>query len=107
MAAVFLGGIVPSWCVPTEPGSCFAAWIRTPWGHLLGDRYIMRGHCVVALGVSVTRQEFLIANSWGPAWSAVRWGTATLKGHAKLSYPAMARLLDEDGEACVPTRSKV
>jgi hypothetical protein len=72
-----------------------------PAGMLLG------GHCILCVGVSVTRREFLLANSWGPGWSAVVWGSSVYEGYCKVTFESMARLLEEDGEAVVPTRIRL
>ena len=52
------------------------------------------GHCYLVNGVNVADRTFTIHNSWGPGW-----GT---NGEALISWGDMERLLDEDGEACVP-----
>lgn len=72
---------------------------------------IAGGHCVVVLGVSLTRREFLIANSWGTDWSLIRWPAGrrehTYQGFAKVTFDSMERLLGENGEACIPVRNRV
>lgn len=65
------------------------------------------GHCITALGVSVTRREFLLANSWGPAWSMCQWGARVLAGHCKVTFEDMGFLLEQNGEACIPVRIAV
>lgn len=56
------------------------------------------GHAILVRGVDVKQQYFTLVNSWGKDW-----GT---NGDCKLTYKAMARLLSEDGEACVPSRRR-
>lgn len=53
------------------------------------------GHCILARGVSVKTQTVLLRNSWGP-----RWGNG---GDARISFADLDRLLNEGGEACIPT----
>lgn len=77
-----------------------AGYIR-PTGMLLG------GHCILCVGVSVTRREFLLANSWGPEWSAIMWGSSVYEGYCKVTFEDMARLLEEDGEAVIPMRVRL
>lgn len=62
------------------------------------------GHCILCLGVSVTRREFLLANSWGEDWSVVPWGAKAYQGYCKVTFDEMDRLLQENGEACIPIR---
>lgn len=57
------------------------------------------GHCILARGVNVRRGEVLLRNSWG-----TRWGNG---GDAVIGFDDLERLLNEGGEACIPTfRSK-
>lgn len=53
------------------------------------------GHCLLAKGVNVTNEYFLLHNSWGNSWGP-------LKGDAKISFKDMDFLLRRGGEACVP-----
>lgn len=64
--------------------------------HVAGD--IAGGHAILVRGVSVTLQRFLVHNSWGRSWG----GTDKGPGTAWLSFADMGRLMDEDGEACIP-----
>lgn len=59
-----------------------------PTGELLG------GHAILCRAYSLTAKRYLVHNSWGPDWG--------VNGCAWISQTDMARLLDEDGEACVP-----
>lgn len=72
-----------------------------PTGSLAG------GHCLICIGVSVSRREFLLVNSWGSDWSTISWGISTHKGYCKITYEDMDRLLKESGEACFPTRQRL
>lgn len=70
-----------------------------PEGELVG------GHAIFIRGFHGNRKlkgegrqaVFTLRNSWGP-----RWG---LKGDCYLSYEDLARLLSDNGEACVPVLS--
>jgi hypothetical protein len=53
------------------------------------------GHEYLLRGVNPAAEEFLITNSWTLSWG--------LSGDAKISFPDMLRLLNEDGDACAPT----
>lgn len=54
------------------------------------------GHAWLARGVSLPKRRFLCTNSWGPGWG--------LSGDFYVSFEDMARLLREDGEACIPVK---
>jgi hypothetical protein len=56
------------------------------------------GHCVIANGVSLKGQYFLITNSWGADWGN--------NGTAKLSFEDATMLLNNQGEACIPVGRK-
>jgi hypothetical protein len=75
-----------------------AGGIIRPTGSLVG------GHAIIAVGVSLSRRAFLLANSWGPDWSTIPWGTKTYRGYCRVTFADMDRLLKENGEACIPTR---
>lgn len=55
---------------------------------------VQGGHCVLVKAVDVKNQTFTIHQSWGTSWG--------LKGDCKISWSDMARLLNEQGDACVP-----
>lgn len=76
-------------------------------GYVAPTGALKGGHCVTAIGVNIARQEFLLVNSWGPDWSTATWGKKYLPGHFKMTYASMDRLLQEGGEACIPTRVRV
>lgn len=54
------------------------------------------GHAILCRGVSVTTGLYRLRNSWGQSWG--------LDGDCFLSFADMARLLNEQGEACIPVR---
>lgn len=67
-----------------------------PGGFLIPDGEMVGGHAVLVIGINVQRGGFFtIANSWGRGWAD--------RGRAKISRADMARLLAEDGEACIIT----
>jgi len=62
-------------------------------GTLVVRGQVQGGHCVIVKGVNVETGMFLIQNSWG-----ITWGQS---GCAYISFDDMARLLRENGEACI------
>lgn len=72
-----------------EPDS--RGFIR-PGGALVG------GHAYVLSGVNVWLKRFRMKNSWGRGWGQA--------GHAWITFDDFARLLSEDGEACLATEVK-
>lgn len=66
-----------------------------PDGYLRPAGPLAGGHCVLCIGVNIPRDAYVIYNSWGPGWGD--------RGRAWISRDDMARLLAEDGEACIPT----
>ena len=60
--------------------------------HVSGD--IAGGHAILMTGVSVKNRTVTLHNSWGSDWG--------VNGKAKLSWDDLDRLLDEDGECCIP-----
>jgi hypothetical protein len=56
---------------------------------------VVGGHCLVVNGVNRTSQTFRLKNSWGRGWAD--------DGHCRITFEALAYLLDRDGEACVPS----
>ena len=52
------------------------------------------GHAILCHGVNVREGYFKVHNSWGQDWG--------VNGEAKISFADMARLLQEQGEACIP-----
>ena len=57
---------------------------------------IAGGHALLVHGVSVSGSYVKIHNSWGPSWGQ--------NGGAKITFTDLERLLNEDGEACIPLR---
>lgn len=55
------------------------------------------GHCILCVGVNVTAGYYILQNSWGPNWGVNR-------GCCKVSRADMARLLKDQGEACIITQ---
>lgn len=51
------------------------------------------GHCYVGNGVDIREEYIRVKNSWGREWSS--------KGHAKLRFADLDRLISEEGEACI------
>ena len=60
-----------------------------PTGHIEG------GHCIAAIGVSVSRRRVMLVNSWGTDWGP-------LGGYCYLAFDDLRRLQDEQGEVCIP-----
>lgn len=54
------------------------------------------GHAILCNGISLSRRQFRLHNSWGPNWS--------LGGDCFISFDDMDRLLHENGEACIPVK---
>jgi hypothetical protein len=52
------------------------------------------GHAILCYKVNVKQKFFCLWNSWGESWGS--------NGTCKVSFDDMARLLDEQGEACIP-----
>lgn len=64
-----------------------------PTGSLAG------GHAIVCNGVSLRKEQFRLHNTWGRSWG--------VNGGCYISFADMEKLLDEQGEAMIPTRQKV
>ena len=56
----------------------------------------MGGHCCLIIGVNIKSGYYTIRNSWGPTWGD--------NGNAKISRADMAKLLADNGEACIITQ---
>lgn len=57
------------------------------------------GHCILVHGFSATRGLYKVWNSWGADWG--------MSGTAFISRGDMARLIVENGEVCLPVRSRL
>lgn len=57
------------------------------------------GHCVLVNGINIKKSLYRIHNSWG-----MKWG---INGECFISRSDMKRLLQEDGEACIPVVRKL
>ena len=64
-------------------------------GYVRATGSVAGGHAILCRGVSVRTRSFLLHNSWGRSWGR--------DGCARITFDNMARLLREDGEACIPT----
>lgn len=53
------------------------------------------GHCILAKGVKVKKQQIMLHNSWGPNWGPIG-------GDCFISFADLDRLLSESGEAVIP-----
>lgn len=56
---------------------------------------IAGGHAILVNGYSIKTNRYRVHNSWGQDWG--------VHGEAFIHRDDMARLLSEDGEACIPT----
>jgi len=59
---------------------------------------VQGGHAILVRGYNAKHRRFLLRNSWGRDWGR--------GGDCFISYDDMARLLSEQGEACIPTVRK-
>jgi hypothetical protein len=67
--------------------------IVTATGDLLG------GHCILCNGISLKKGLYRLHNSWGKVWG--------INGDCFVSFEDMKKLLNQDGEACIPVIRKV
>lgn len=56
------------------------------------------GHCVALVGVSIPKKLVRVHNSWSTSWG---YG-----GDAFLSFDDLERLLGDQGDACIPVKTK-
>ena len=63
-------------------------------GYIRPTGDVSGGHCYLARGIAVARGHVRIRNSWGEGWG--------LDGDARIRWADLRKLLEEDGEACVP-----
>lgn len=74
-------------------------------GYLSVSGEFVGGHAICCNRVNVKERFFGLANSWGQSWGVKdAWG---LGGSCRISFDDMARLLAEDGEACIPLVRKL
>lgn len=80
---------------PVVMGTNWYDSMMTPgrWGRVQIAGPVVGGHAYVLNGVNTITRRFRIKNSWGRGWGA--------HGRAFIGYDDMARLLAEDGEACL------
>lgn len=71
-------------------------WDTDTAGFLHVGGRIAGGHAILMTGVNVRLRTVTLHNSWGRDWG--------VNGKAMLSWDDLARLLAEDGEACIPVR---
>lgn len=60
---------------------------------------VVGGHCILAVGYDATNKEYRLHNSWGRSWG--------LDGDCRISAANLAKLLAQQGEACVPEGRKL
>jgi hypothetical protein len=65
-------------------------------GWIFPSRQLLGGHAILCKGYSVSKRCFILHNSWGKSWG--------MNGTALLKHDDLQRLLDENGEACLPLR---
>lgn len=64
-------------------------------GYLRPTGAIQGGHCLLCIGYDARYKYYTLYNSWGPKWGK--------NGTARVSAADMAKLLANNGEACVIT----
>lgn len=64
--------------------------------HVSGE--VVGGHAVLVRGVNKSTKLFEIKNSWGKAWGN--------NGRARISFDDMQRLIEEEGEVVLGTKTK-
>ncbi len=57
------------------------------------------GHCCLIIGINVKSGYYTIRNSWGPTWGD--------SGNCKIKREDMAKLIGDNGEACIVTQRTV
>lgn len=80
----------------------FDGMYEAPNGVLSVSGPMVGGHCIAAVGFRLASDKLggedgiILQNSWGADWG--------MKGLAEIRVSDLAALLNEDGEACVPSR---
>lgn len=77
----------------------YDAMYEAPGGIVRVGGSVVGGHCILARAVNVKKRLITLRNSWG-----VDWG---VNGDAQIGFDDLARLLKENGEACVPVHRAV
>lgn len=67
-----------------------------PDGFLKVEGDAVGGHAILCNGVDIEARAFRFHNSWGPSWG--------LGGECLIHWDDLAKLLEDDGEACLPRR---
>jgi len=62
--------------------------------HASGD--LRGGHCIACIGYNHRLRRYKLRNSWGSKWG--------MSGDCFISAEDMAKLLDKQGEACIPVK---
>lgn len=76
---------------------------KAPRGILSVTGEHVGGHCILAIGYTTSspkfggKQTITLQNSWGKGWG--------VNGLAEISVEDLARLLSEQGEACIPSKT--
>jgi hypothetical protein len=71
-------------------------WDTDAKGYIQVGGQLLGGHALLCRGVNIPGRYFTLRNSWGQDWG--------VGGDCRISFDHMARLLHEQGEACVPVR---
>lgn len=74
-------------------------WDTDPDGYVNVDGDVVGGHAILCRGVDLKRKRVLLHNSWGPSWGGTNKGPGT----AWLDFDGLDRLMQEQGEVCIPT----
>ena len=65
-------------------------------GYITLTGRIVGGHAILARGVNVKEEYFILRNSWGPDWGN--------GGDGKITFADLDTLLKNNGEACIPVK---
>ena len=71
-------------------------------GWLIPSGEIVGGHAILCKGYNKNGNYFILHNSWGEGWGMQTYG---LRGCGKVEFDAMQYLLNQGGEACLPSRN--
>lgn len=67
-------------------------------GFIHATGQVRGGHCILAKGVDVKAKKFRLHNSWGKDWGVA--------GDCYITFEDVEKLLNESGDACIPTMRK-